>query len=58
MKEIKYLSNKIDSVEKTNKEICKLLKVTMPTLLSALKIVRIELKGSGNRMSKSIIIIK
>ena len=44
-------------IEKTNKEICKLLKVTMPTLLSALKIVRIELKGSGNRMSKSIIII-
>lgn len=43
---------------KTNKEICESLEITMPTLLSALKKAGIELKGSGNRKSKSIIEIK
>ena len=43
-----YLENK-------NTDICKLLGVTMPTLLSALKRARIELKGSGNKNAKSII---
>jgi len=43
---------------KTNREICESLEITMPTLLSALKKAGIELKGSGNRKSKSIIEIK
>ncbi len=45
-------------LKKTNKEICESLKITMPTLLSALKKAGIKLKGSGNRKLKSIIEIK
>jgi hypothetical protein len=42
-------------LEKKNKDVCKLLGVTMPTLLLALRRARIELKGSGNKNPKSII---
>ena len=43
---------------KTNKEICVILGVTMPTLLSYLKKSEIELKGSGNRQPKAKVVIK
>lgn len=38
---------------KKNKEVCEILKITMPTLMSYLKKARIELKGSGNRQEKA-----
>lgn len=34
---------------KSNKEVCQILGVSMPTLLSYLKSANIPLKGSGNR---------
>jgi len=43
---------------KKNKEICKILGVTMPTLMSYLKKAKIELKGSGNRESKAKVVIE
>lgn len=39
-------------LEKTNKEICKKLGITMPTLVSMLKKSNIELKGAGNRIKR------
>jgi hypothetical protein len=43
---------------KKNKEICKILGVTMPTLMSYLKKAKIELKGCGNREPKAKVIIE
>jgi|GEM_PF-3634555 len=40
-----------------NKDLCKILGITMPTLMSYLKKAKIELKGSGNRETKSKVII-
>lgn len=45
-------------LSKKNKEVCQILKITMPTLLSYLKKNRISLKGSGNREAKTKIVIK
>jgi len=38
---------------KKNRELCEILKITMPTLMSYLKKNKIELKGSGNRQTKA-----
>ena len=35
-----------------NKDICKMLDITEPTLLSYLKKLNIKLKGKGNRKAK------
>lgn len=43
---------------KPNKEICKLLNVTNATLVSYLKKFEIPLKGKGNRLRKTKVIIK
>lgn len=45
-------------LSKTNKKVCEILQITMPTLLSYLKKNNIDLKGSGNRQSKAKVIIK
>jgi len=38
---------------KKNRELCQILKITMPTLMSYLKKYKIQLKGSGNRQTKA-----
>lgn len=38
---------------KKNRELCEILKITMPTLMTYLKKYKIELKGSGNRQTKA-----
>ena len=47
---------------KKNREICAILGVKMPTLMSYLKkakkTINFELKGSGNRQPKAKVIIK
>ena len=43
---------------KTNKEVCEILQITVPTLLSYLKKKNISLKGSGNRQVKAKVIIE
>jgi hypothetical protein len=42
---------------KKNREICNILQISMPTLMSYLKKAKIELKGSGNRETKAKVII-
>lgn len=44
-------------VTKTNKKVCEILQITMPTLLSYLKKNNIALKGSGNRQPKAKVVI-
>jgi len=43
---------------KKNREICKILDITMPTLMSYLKKNKINLKGSGNREPKAKVVIE
>jgi len=38
---------------KKNRELCQILKITMPTLMTYLKKYKIQLKGSGNRQTKA-----
>jgi len=40
----------------TNKELCKLLNITTPTLLSYIKKAGIEPKGRGNKSTLKIVV--